>query len=168
MAAGDGFSVSLPAKWNPSKESEFPGSVLRYEDNFDAVSNLSVVKLPASGKSKIEDYGSPEEFIVANSYLLGKQAYAGKSQSEGGFEKDKVSTASIFQQDAIKKDGKTYYSYEILTRTGDGTEGGRHQLVTATVSNGNLYILKIQAGDKRWFKGTERFVRDAVSSFQVA
>ena len=26
----------------------------------------------------------------------------------------------------------------------DGDEGGRHQLITASVSNGNLYILKIQ------------------------
>lgn len=42
--------------------------------------------------------------------------------------------------------------YAVLTRSADGDEGGRHHLVTATVSNGNLYILKIQAGDKRWFK----------------
>ena len=52
--------------------------------------------------------------------------------------------------------GKTYYQYEILTRTADGDEGGRHHLFATTVSNGKLYILKMQAGDKRWFKGTER------------
>lgn len=34
----------------------------------------------------------------------------------------------------------------------DGDEGGRHQLINAAVSNGNLYILKVQIGDKRWFK----------------
>ena len=34
----------------------------------------------------------------------------------------------------------------------DGDEGGRHQLINAAVSNGNLYILKCQVGDKRWFK----------------
>ena len=34
----------------------------------------------------------------------------------------------------------------------DGDEGGRHQLINAAVSNGNLYILKVQVGDKRWFK----------------
>ena len=43
--------------------------------------------------------------------------------------------------------------YEILTRTADGNEGGRHQLLTATVGGGNLYICKVQIGDKRWFKG---------------
>ena len=46
-----------------------------------------------------------------------------------------------------------YYKYEILTRTADGDEGGRHQLISAAVGNGNLYILKVQIGDKRWFKG---------------
>ena len=34
----------------------------------------------------------------------------------------------------------------------DGDEGGRHQLINAAVSKGNLYILKVQVGDKRWFK----------------
>ena len=43
--------------------------------------------------------------------------------------------------------------YELLTRTADGNEGGRQQLLTATVGNGNLYICKVQIGDKRWFKG---------------
>ena len=43
--------------------------------------------------------------------------------------------------------------YELLTRTADGNEGGRHQLLTAAVGNGNLYVCKVQIGDKRWFKG---------------
>jgi hypothetical protein len=60
--SGEGFSVSLPAKWNPSKEVEFPGQVLRYEDNFDQLSNLSVSILPTDKKS-IKDYGSPEAFL---------------------------------------------------------------------------------------------------------
>ena len=59
---GDGFKLSVPAKWNPSKEREFPGQVLRYEDNFDATSNLSVMVNPTDKKS-ITDYGSPEEFL---------------------------------------------------------------------------------------------------------
>ena len=27
---GDGFAVLLPSKWNPSKEKDFPGTVLRW------------------------------------------------------------------------------------------------------------------------------------------
>ncbi len=36
------------------------------------------------------------------------------------------------------------YTYEILTRTADGDEGGKHQLIKATVSNGKLWILKVR------------------------
>lgn len=165
--SGEGFSVSLPAKWNPSKEVEFPGQVIRYEDNFDALSNLSVSILPSEKKS-IKDYGSPESFLKAVSYLLGKQSYKGKSRSEGGFDPDLVSTASIFKAEESDVKGKPYYYLAVLTRTGDGTEGGRHQYIVATVTSGKLYILKAQAGDKRWFKGTSKFIEGAASSFTVA
>lgn len=60
--SGDGFKLSIPSKWNPSKEREFPGQVLRYEDNFDSNSNLSVIINPTDKKS-IKDFGSPEEFL---------------------------------------------------------------------------------------------------------
>lgn len=65
---GEGFLVNLPAKWNPSKEVEFPGQVLRYEDNFDATNNLSV-SIVKTDKSSIKDYGSPEELLKSVSAL---------------------------------------------------------------------------------------------------
>ena len=58
--------------------------------------------------------------------------------------------------------GKTYYYYEVLTRTADGDEGGRHQLIVATVSDGTFYTMKLQSGDKRWFKGQERDLTELV------
>jgi len=58
----DGFKLEVPAKWNPSSEREFPGQVLKYEDNFDAVSNFTVSVTPSS-KTSIKDYGSPEKFL---------------------------------------------------------------------------------------------------------
>jgi photosystem II oxygen-evolving enhancer protein 2 len=69
--AGDGFQLLIPAKWNPSKEVEYPGQVLRYEDNFDTTSNISVMISPTSKKT-ITEYGSPEEFLgqVFNSYQI--------------------------------------------------------------------------------------------------
>ena len=57
------------------------------------------------------------------------------------------------QQVALLTYGNCVCRYELLTRTADGNEGGRHQLLTAAVGNGNLYICKVQIGDKRWFKG---------------
>jgi len=163
---GDGFELDIPSKWNPSKEIEFPGTVLRFEDNFDATNNLSVIIQP-SGKKSIADYGSPEDFLSEVSYLLGKQSYSGFTGSEGGFEKNAVSTASLLDKEAKVIDGKLYYKLSLLTRTADGDEGGKHQLITGAVSDGKLYMLKIQAGDKRWFKGAKKFVEGAEASFSV-
>ncbi|KAH7578453.1 hypothetical protein JRO89_XS01G0383700 [Xanthoceras sorbifolium] len=164
---GDGFKLSIPSKWNPSKEVEYPGQVLRYEDNFDTTSNVAVMVTPTDKKS-ITDYGSPEKFLAQVDYLLGKQAFFGKTSSEGGFDNDAVATANILETATPQIGGKQYYFLSVLTRTADGDEGGKHQLITATVKDGKLYICKAQAGDKRWFKGARKFVESAASSFSVA
>ena len=70
--SGEGFNLLIPAKWNPSKEVEFPGQVLRFEDNFDATSNVSVL-IQNTSKKSISEYGSPEEFLGQVDYLLMKQ-----------------------------------------------------------------------------------------------
>ncbi|XP_024521362.1 oxygen-evolving enhancer protein 2, chloroplastic isoform X1 [Selaginella moellendorffii] len=182
---GDGFKLDVPSKWNPSKELEFPGTLLRYEDNFDQKSNLAVMVIPTDKKS-ITDYGSPEDFLSAvsinhlmsihliscfllqYSYLLGKQAYAGKTVSEGGFDPNAVATAAVLQSKTKDINGKKYYDLDVLTRTADGDEGGTHQLIVASINNGKLYLLKAQAGDKRWFKGAQKFVKGVAESFSLA
>jgi len=164
---GDGYSLQLPAKWNPSKEKIFPGTDLRYEDNFDAVNNIEVI-IKQGGSM-----GSPQEFLNQISYLLGESSTQGvESKSEGGFAPNKVAAASVLSADTRKDSaGKTYNVYELLTRTADGNEGGRHHLIAATTSKGNLYIFRAQAGDKRWI-GVGKGVRDecigAWESFTVA
>ncbi|KAG7638012.1 PsbP C-terminal [Arabidopsis thaliana x Arabidopsis arenosa] len=164
---GEGFKIQIPSKWNPSKEIEYPGQVLRFEDNFDATSNVSVMITPTDKKS-ITDYGSPEQFLSQVNYLLGKQAYVGETASEGGFDANAVATANILETSTQEIGGKEYYYLSVLTRTADGDEGGKHQLITATVNGGKLYICKAQAGDKRWFKGARKFVENAATSFSVA
>ena len=60
---------------------------------------------------------------------------------------------------------------ELLSRTADGNEGGRHQLISAAVNKGNLYIFRAQAGDKRWIsvgKGVRAEVLGPWQSFTVA
>lgn len=166
--AGDGFALLLPSKWNPSKEREFPGVVLRYEDNGDAVNNLVVIS-KKTGNRSIEDFGAPDKFLSDNAFLLGEDVWKGKTTSEGGFGNNKVSAASLLGVSSAKdKSGTSYYKYDILTRTADGDEGGRHQLITAAVGNGNLWILKVQIGDKRWFKGARNEAEGAAASFTVA
>ncbi|KAK7316671.1 hypothetical protein RJT34_00306 [Clitoria ternatea] len=164
---GDGFKLSIPSKWNPSKEVEYPGQVLRYEDNFDTTSNVSVM-VTATDKKSITDYGSPEDFLLKVDYLFGKQAFFGQTDAEGGFDTNVVATANILESSTPVINGKQYYNLSVLTRTADGDEGGKHQLITATVSDGKLYICKAQAGDKRWFKGARRFVESTANSFSVA
>lgn len=167
--AGEGYALLLPSKWNPSKEREFGDVVLRYEDNFDAVNNLSVIAAPAAGKTKIEDFGAPDKFLESVQYLLGKQVFGGSTVSEGGFAANRVSAASLLGvSESTDKKGKKYYEYDIVTRTADGNEGGRHQLIKATVADGKLWILKVQTGDKRWFKGVKNEALGAFNSFTVA
>merc|ERR1712157_562495 len=119
-----------------------------------------------SDKSKVSDYGPPEKFLNSFSYLLGKQSYSGKTISEGGFAPDRVSAASVLDlESTTDKKGKSVYRYSILSRTADGDEGGRHQLISATVSSNTLYILKVQVGDKRWFKGAKKEAEGTLNSF---
>lgn len=79
-----------------------------------------------------------------------------------------MATANILEASSTVVGGKPYYTLTVLTRTADGDEGGKHQLITATVKDGKLYICKAQAGDKRWFKGARKFVESTASSFSVA
>lgn len=53
-----------------------------WADNGDDVNNLVVI-VDKTDKKSIEDFGSPEKFLEAFSYLLGKQAYSGASRSWG-------------------------------------------------------------------------------------
>lgn len=165
---GEGYAVLLPSKWNPSKEADFPGTVLRWEDNFDPLSHVVVTKTK-SDKGSIEGYGSPESFLKSIGYFIGEQVFKGETISEGGFGKDKVSTASLLDQQTVKdKNNHSYYKYSLLVRAADGNEGGRHVLITATVGNGNLYVQKVQCGDKRWFKGADKQALTVSDSFTIA
>ena len=78
--SGEGFSLLLPSQWNPSKEREEPGVVLRYEDNGDSVNHVLVISRKAD-KGSIEGYGTPEEFLNKISSLLGKQVFVGGQHS---------------------------------------------------------------------------------------
>ena len=74
---GEGFSLLLPSQWNPSKERDVDGVVLRYEDNGDSVNHVLVLTRK-SDKSSIEGYGSPDDFLSSISNLLGQQVFTGE------------------------------------------------------------------------------------------
>jgi hypothetical protein len=52
--------------------------------------------------------------------------------------------------------------------TGDGNEGGKHNLIKATVADGKLWILKVQVGDKRWIRGVDKEALGVFDSFIVS
>lgn len=87
--------------------------------------------------------------ICSRSHWGSRELFPG---APGGFKAGKVSVANVLSVGQSTKGGKTYYEYEILTRTADGDEGGRHHLISVAASNGKLYTFIGQAGDKRWFK----------------
>mmetsp|Transcript_28347 Transcript_28347/g.39159 ORF Transcript_28347/g.39159 Transcript_28347/m.39159 type:complete len:257 (-) Transcript_28347:186-956(-) len=165
--AGDGFAVLVPSKFNPSKEKEFEGTVMRYEDNGDAVTYLLTTITPTD-KTSITQYGTPAEFLSSVSFLLGRTTQTFITGSEGGFGANRVAAASLLGAESVTKKGKTYYEVDCVTRTADGNEGGRHHLISGTVSNGKLYLFTVQIGDKRWFKGMDRPCTAAWKSFTVA
>nr|PNR45261.1 hypothetical protein PHYPA_015032 [Physcomitrium patens] len=76
-------------------------------------------------------------------------------------------SAAVLQANSEYVNGRPYYKLSVPTRTADGGEGGKHQLIAANVKDGNLYTFKAQAGDKRWFKGV-KFVEGPWNSFNVA
>lgn len=161
------YSFLVPSKFNPSSERPFEGIDVRFEDNFDAVNAVTVLKSPTSKKS-IDEFGGPKEYAKDLSPLLGQQAVDFNSISEGGFPQGRASVANILYSDKEQRNGKPYYVYEILTYATDGNEGGRHHLIASTVSNGYLYTFRFQVGDKRWFKGYESTAKKSWESFQVA
>jgi len=165
----DDYSFLLPSKWLYSSERDYDGILERYQDNFDAVNFGVIIKKKVDGKTSIDQLGSPEEFLKAQSYLFGTQAWEGETKSEGGFRPGSVAAVSLLDiGDKVDKKGTKYYQYELLSRTADGDEGGRHKLITAGVKNGQLYILFIQVGDKRWFKGVDKEAIGFRDSFQLA
>lgn len=169
--SGDGYVMLMPSKWNPSPERDFPNIDMRWEDNFEPLSHVVVTKTKATSGS-IEGYGSPEAFLKSVAKLLGEQVWVseGTTLSEGGFQRDKVSAASLIDVSTAKDNkGKSYYKYELLTRSADNNEGGRHVLIAAAVGGGNLYVQKVQCGDKRWMKGGPRVDAETLhNSFSVA
>ncbi|KIZ07080.1 hypothetical protein MNEG_0869 [Monoraphidium neglectum] len=151
--SGEGFAILLPS---------------RYEDNGDSVNNVVVLTQPAD-KGDITSYGAPEKLLQDLTFLFGRQSFSGETLSEGGFAPGRVSAASLLDvSEAIDKKGKKYYRYEVLTRSADGDEGGKHNLISATVSNGKLWICRVQIGDKRWIKGANKDAQGAINSFTVA
>jgi photosystem II oxygen-evolving enhancer protein 2 len=170
---GAGFVLDIPAKYNPSRlvpaAPAGTAVVCNWHDNGDLSNELAVYATPAGGKASISAYGSPEAFLATQAFLFGDStSFTGETRSEGGFAPNKIAAASLMASEAKTVDGKEYYTYEVLTRTQDGEEGGKHHLISAAVSNdGTLFVHHSVTGDKRFFKGYDKAVKGSLASFRV-
>lgn len=164
---GTGFSLLLPSRWVPTEERDSREVQLRYEDTYPA-NNLTVLASKTSKKS-VADFGSPDQFLKENAFLFGDNVWQGNTRSEGGFKPNQVAAASVLEAEQVTgKDGKPHIYAHVLTRSADGNEGGKHHIISAVVSNGQLFIMKAQIGDKRWNKGGSRDSKTLQESFAVA
>lgn len=170
---GEGFKMSLPAKWSqPLRERPFAGTVAAFNDSGDTSNQIFVVAREASAASVSAI--DPEELLRQLTPLFGEQSFAGETRSEGGFRPNSVAAASLMDVSTFEKDGKPYVRYDVLTRTADGEEGGRHNLLTAAVGQSKegkktLFVQLVVVGDKRWYKaGGAAAARGTAESFTVA
>lgn len=164
--------MSLPSKWSqPLRERPYKGTVAAFNDSGDTSNQIFVVATEASASS-VSAIPS-EELLKQLTPLLGEQSFAGETRSEGGFKPNAVAAASLMDVSTFEKDGKPYVRYDVLTRTADGEEGGRHNLITAAVGDVGgkkmLFVQLVVVGDKRWYKaGGAAAARGTAESFTVA
>lgn len=65
---------------------------------------------------------------------------------------------SLKSTETVEKDGVVYYEYE-LTKP--------HNLISAAVTDGQLYVINASAGSERQWQQGEANLRNIVSSFYV-
>ena len=122
-----------------------------------------------TGAKSVREVAPQEEFLKQRAFLFGDTAGSYRTASEGGFARDTVQEFDLLESfEKEGPDGRPMYMFEVLARTNDGDEGGRHHLVAATVSGGRLFLLKVTAGEKRWFRGAKKACLGAWQSFEAA
>lgn len=167
---GEGFRLDLPVRWsNPSRERPFPGTQHFFVDSGDFSNTIAILKLPTDKKS-VAELGTLEEQLESVKFVLGdSSSFKSPTRSEGGFRPDQIAAASLLDAREYEKGGVTYRMWDVLTRTADGEEGGRHNLIVAAVGSGGgeLTLLHVCVGDKRWFKGASVGAKGAADSFTV-
>merc|ERR1712060_264709 len=151
---GAGYTILVPQRgWNPTKAgglAMYPNLDMMLEDwNSTDVANVSVSVFPAKGGG----LPSPADL----SYLLGQDVWSSSAtgtadtptMNEQGFTTG-ISSANLLTSADKDVAGVKYKTYDILTRTADGSQGGRHHIISVAEKGGKLYVAQVMAGDKHW------------------
>lgn len=145
----DAYSILIPQRgFNPMPEStlgEWPGMEFKWED-FDATdyANVTVTVMEGSSLPKPEDL----KFMLGQSTWEGFGEYSTVNYADKG--SSDLSAGNVLDAKVLNQDGTDYAIYELLTRTVDGSQGGRHHLMSCAVKGGKVYIAKFTCGDKHW------------------
>lgn len=165
----DGYVVQIPQRgYNPSPEgylSEWPGIDIRWEDfNATDYANVTVTEYKGGELPSVQN--------LSDLGMLGEASWDGEGEyatvdfiTPGSTAISAVNVLDAFDK---KIDGTSYKVYELLSRTVDGSQGGRHHLIsTAKAKDGKVYVCKYTCGDKHWAvnQGIAFAVRD---TFRVA
>lgn len=168
LYTADNYSILIPQRgYNPSPPeylSEWPGIDLRWED-FNSTDYANVTITVKDGEKTLE----PQDLA----FMFGESTWAGFGEySSTDLTKKQGESSAIFAANVLEKtnktvDGKNIQIFELLTRTVDGSQGGRHHLIAAGTKGGKTYIAKYTCGDKHWAanRKTAFKVRD---SFKIA
>eukprot|EP00793_Prasinoderma_coloniale_P003596 PRCOL_00002970-RA len=139
LYTADDYSILIPQRgFNPSPNeylAEWPGVDVRWEDyGTTDFANVTVTVLNGEKLPKPSDL----------QFMLGESTWDGYGEFSTVNFTDPTS-ADLFAVNVLDSeektiDGKKYAVYELLTRTVDGSQGGRHHFISASTQGGKTYI----------------------------
>jgi len=151
-----GYRVTYPESWSEDivslNDGKLYGVDLRFKNGRQG--QLAVHVLPFSGRLSIDEAGEPVEALETFVPLVG----AFWDENGFGDVEGRIDELSD-QRTRSAKDGQLYYEYEL-------DAGRSHNLISATVSDGQLYLLVLSASARQWKTG-EDVLRTILASFSV-
>ena len=149
------YSFKYPKEsWKPDIVSLNDGKLYGVDLRFSSPTEgkLCTHVLPFVDKDSLKDVGSPEVALDRFVELIGA------FWDENGFGVPGGAAGTVKSTKTVVKDGVMYYEYE-LTKP--------HNLISAAVTDGQLYVINASAGNERQWASGEANLRGIVGSFYV-
>mmetsp|Transcript_19379 Transcript_19379/g.31371 ORF Transcript_19379/g.31371 Transcript_19379/m.31371 type:complete len:320 (-) Transcript_19379:240-1199(-) len=149
------YSFNYPKEtWKPDIVSLNDGKLYGVDLRFSsgAEGKMCTHVLPFVDKDSLKDVGTPDEALDRFVELIGA------FWNENGFGVPGGNAGSVKSTKVVNKGGVVYYEYE-LTKP--------HNLISAAVTDGQLYVINASAGSERQWQQGEANLRNIVSSFYV-
>ena len=149
------YSFKYPKDtWKPDIVSLNDGKLYGVDLRFSSPGEgkLCTHVLPFVGDESLKDVGPPEAALDRFVELIG--AY----WNENGFGVPGGNAGTLESTRVVVKDGVTYYEYETVKP---------HNLISAAVTDGQLYVINASAGNERQWQQGEANLRGIVGSFYV-